>query len=285
MTKLRKDNYDLTLFKTLKIDCSKCFGICCVALYFSKSDGFPKDKVAGEPCVNLKDNFTCKVHKDLKKKGLKGCTTYDCFGAGQKVVQITYKGENWIKSPELAYEMYDSFIIMRKLHEMLWYLSDALTFKLDSNTEDKLIKMIEETEKLTILDAKSLKEIDIENHQYRVNSILKEVANLIREKAIKDKSNKLKNKKCFKEKFDLIGADLTKYDLSGAKLSGTLLIAANMRESSLNGANFIGSDMRDMDIRGANLEDSLFVTQHQINSARGDLKTKLPPFLLKPSYW
>ena len=51
---LREKGYDEALFNHLKIDCSKCFGLCCVALFFSKCDGFPTDKGAGKPCLNLK---------------------------------------------------------------------------------------------------------------------------------------------------------------------------------------------------------------------------------------
>ena len=58
----------------LRGDCEKCFGLCCVALYFCASEGFPVDKVAGKPCPNLQTDFNCSVHKDLRDKGLKGCT-------------------------------------------------------------------------------------------------------------------------------------------------------------------------------------------------------------------
>ena len=85
-------------FKDLKIDCKNCFGLCCVALYFSKFEGFPSDKVAGKPCSHLSDDFSCKIHESLSDKGLKGCTAYDCFGAGQKVAQVTYKGIDWKQS-------------------------------------------------------------------------------------------------------------------------------------------------------------------------------------------
>jgi len=47
----------------LKINCKKCFGLCCVALYFSASEGFPTDKDVGKPFINLQSDFTCSVHK------------------------------------------------------------------------------------------------------------------------------------------------------------------------------------------------------------------------------
>jgi uncharacterized protein YjbI with pentapeptide repeats len=47
----------------------------------------------------------------------------------------------------------------------------------------------------------------------------------------------------------------------------------------------IGADLRDADVRGADLSESLFLTQAQINAAKGDRATKLPPLLERPFYW
>lgn len=273
------------LFENLKINCEKCFGLCCVALYFSKSEGFPNDKVPGSPCVNLQSNFNCSIHNELIKKGLKGCTAYDCFGAGQKVSQITFSGQSWIDSPELANQMFDSFLIVRQLHEMLWYLADASTFILDSNTLNKLNLIIEETQNLTNLDSNSLKNIDIKNHRIKVNSILKKVNSIVNTKVCLERKNMSNNKKALKSGYDFIGFDFTNTNLIGANLAGALLIASNMSYSNLEGANLIGADLRDADIRGANLENTLFLTQSQINTAIGDSSTKLPMELVRPLYW
>lgn len=50
-------------------------------------------------------------------------------------------------------------------------------------------------------------------------------------------------------------------------------------------ADLIGADFRDANINGANLERSIFLTQSQINSAKGDLKTKLPKRIVMPNHW
>ncbi|MEG0051073.1 MAG: pentapeptide repeat-containing protein [Terrisporobacter sp.] len=276
-----RNEYNKELLNTLKIDCSKCKGFCCVALYFSKSDGFPKDKVGGTPCTNLKEDFTCKIHKDLNKKGLKGCTSYDCFGAGQKVSQITYKDKTWQKDSKLAIEMFDVFVIMRQLHEMLWYLCDALTFAQDEVTKNKLKTMIKKTEELTNLDGSYILNIDIENHRNKVNCLLKTVGEAVRKVISKKKSNK----KPLAPGFDFIGANLTNTNLLGGNLAGSLLIAANLKDCDLSGAMVIGADMRDANLCGANLENCIFLTQSQINTAKGDSKTKLPKGLIKPSHW
>lgn len=57
----------------MKSDCSKCSGLCCTALYFSKMNGFPKDKVSGQPCTNLLKDYRCKIHSQLEKQKTKGC--------------------------------------------------------------------------------------------------------------------------------------------------------------------------------------------------------------------
>jgi uncharacterized protein YjbI with pentapeptide repeats len=273
------------IFESLKINCNKCFGLCCIALYFSKSEGFPNNKVAGKPCVNLQSDFNCSVHNNLRQKGLKGCTSYDCFGAGQKVAQVTFNGDDWSKSTKLANEMFDSFLIIKQLHEMLWYLTDASTFVFDNHIKYEINLMIEETKSLTNLDANLLKNVDIEGHRIKVNSILRQVNTTVKEKVSSEKKGNPKNKKALKSGYDFVGANLTNTNLIGANFAGALLIASNMSNSNLKGANLIGADLRDADIRGANLEDVIFLTQAQVNTAIGDSNTKLPSSLARPPYW
>lgn len=273
------------LYENLRVDCEKCFGFCCVALYFSASEGFPINKDAGKPCINLKDDFSCKIHKDLRKKGLKGCTAYDCFGAGQKVAQVTYQGVSWKDEPKKSEEMFDVFLIVRRLHEMLWYLTQAINAKATISIKDKIANMISETERLTMLDADSLKSLDIESHRDKVNELLSKTSDLVRSKANKGQKSNLKHKKTILGRRDFAGVDFRKANLKGADLRGAFLIAADFRGVNLDGADFIGSDMRDADFRGANLTGSIFITQPQINAAKGDSNTRLPISLVRPSYW
>lgn len=267
----------------LKTNCKDCFGFCCTALYFSKTEGFPVDKPAGKPCPNLMEDFTCKVHHNLKKLGLKGCVAYDCFGAGQKTAQCTYKGMDWRKSPEKAEEMYKVFLIIHQLHEMLWYMSEAR--KLDLGFENELDRVIEETEALTMLDPDSLLKLDMTAQRFKVNPLLKQTSEAVRKKYKHIKKPALKFKKAFGGAFDLIGRDLRNTDLRGENLSGAYLIAADLRDMDLSGTDFIGADLRDADLRGTDLSCSLFLSQIQINSAKGDESTKLPDSIEKPVHW
>ncbi|KOA20147.1 pentapeptide repeats (8 copies) [Clostridium homopropionicum DSM 5847] len=274
-----------TNLKKLRIDCQKCFGLCCIALYFSASEGFPTDKEAGKPCINLQHDFRCSVHKNLRNTGLKGCTAYDCFGAGQKVSQITFNGKNWRQVPELARQMFESFLIMRQLHEMLWYLSEALNLHSSRELSNNISSMILETEHLTALNPNSLQELDLTAHRTKVNSLLLQTSDMIRSKYHSNQNNPSKQLKPLAKGINFFGADLRKTNLIGASLRGAYLIAANFKGCDLSGADLIGADLRDADLSGANLTNCIFLTQAQINTAKGDSKTKLPSSLIRPAYW
>jgi Uncharacterized low-complexity proteins len=264
-------------------NCSKCFGLCCTALYFSANDGFPVDKEAGKPCINLQGDFKCKVHKNLNKKGLKGCIAYDCLGAGQKVAQVTFKGQDWRTNQETATQMFDIFIIMKQLYEMLWYLNEALLLH-NNKLREELIFKIKEIENLTEGNKEAFVKLDLVPVKMGVNKLLLQTSEFVRKKAGNKKST-LKGKRTFGGGFDFIGADLRKKDLKGENLSGAYLIAANLRDVDLSFTDLIGADLRDADLSGANLSKSIYLTQAQINTAKGDMNTKLPQSLIRPESW
>lgn len=272
-------------FSDLRADCENCFGFCCVALYFSASEGFPVDKDAGKPCINLQSDFRCSVHNDLRELGLKGCTAYDCFGAGQKVAQVTYGGHDWRQVPESAKQMYEVFLVMRQIHEMIWYLAESLRLQQAHHIQGELSSMLNETEKLTFLSPDFLIELDVSAHREGVNALLLQTSELMRSKVQPGKKNFSRRRKTLGGGLDLIGADLRKKDLRGENLRGAYLIAADLRGVDLSGADLIGADLRDADLRGANLAHSIFLTQAQINTAKGDSHTKLPVSLTPPIYW
>lgn len=271
--------------QNLRVDCQNCFGFCCVALYFSASEGFPVDKDAGKPCPNLKSDFSCNVHKDLRSLGLKGCTSYDCFGAGQKVAKDTYGGHDWHQVPESAKQMYEVFLIMRQIHEMLWYLTEALTLQDACKIHEEIITMLKATEDLTLLSPDALIVLDLAAHRAGVNALILQASELVRANIRKGRTAISRSQKVLGRGLDLIGADLRKTNLRGVNLRGAYLIAADLRGGDLSGADLIGADLRDADIRGANLTNSIFLTQAQINTTKGDSDTKLPRALTRPAYW
>ncbi len=272
-------------FHNLRVDCKKCFGLCCIALYFSASEGFPTNKEAGKPCINLKEDFSCSVHEKLREKGLKGCTAYDCFGAGQKVAEVTYGGHHWREVPESSKEMFEVFLVMRQLHEMLWYLTEAFTLQPAGPIKEEFSAIINKTEKLTLLTPNNLISLDLEAHRRDVNVLLKSTSELIRKKVRGGQKTPSWHENNRGRGLGFIGKDLRKTNLRGADLRGACLIAADLRGVDLSGADFIGADLRDTDLRGANLTNSIFLTQGQINTAKGDSNTKLPTALARPTYW
>lgn len=281
---------DLTSFpdknhSNLRADCENCFGLCCVALYFSASEGFPINKDAGEPCLNLKLDYRCCVHENLLERGLKGCIAFDCFGAGQKVAQVSYGGHDWRRAPECSNQMFEVFLIMRQLHELLWYLTEALMLQPARPIHAALNSMLDQTERLTYLSPDSLKELDVVAHRADVNSLLLKTSELVRSEARRGQKTYSRSKKTLGRGADLMGADLTRVDLRGANLRGAYLIATDLKGNDLNGTDFIGADFRDADLRGADLSKSIFLTQAQLNVAKGDISTKLPASLTRPRHW
>ena len=110
---------------TLEPDCAQCVGLCCVALPFRPSHGFAFAKDAGEPCRNLDAAYGCSIHAALRESGMSGCTTYECFGAGQHVTQVVYAGATWRGRADGGSEMFAVFAVVQRLHEMLVLLDQA----------------------------------------------------------------------------------------------------------------------------------------------------------------
>lgn len=279
---------------TLQANCEDCFGLCCVALPFAASADFAMDKAAGKPCPNLQPDFRCGVHSSLRDRGYRGCTVYDCFGAGQKVSQVTFDGNDWRKAPESAKQMFEVFPIMRQLHELLWYLTEALTFRPAAPIHEELRLALEQTERLTHLDPDSILELDVAARRAEVNVLLLRASELVRAEALEtlealetrgSRKNSSGRRKNYGRGADLIGAKLRGADLRGANLRGAFLIAADLRDADLRGADLIGADFRDADLQGADLTGSIFLTQAQVNAAKGDAHTKLPSSLKRPGHW
>ncbi|MFJ9620018.1 pentapeptide repeat-containing protein [Streptomyces noursei] len=258
-------------------DCGNCFGLCCVALPFARSADFALDKEAGRPCPNLQADFRCGVHQDLRQRGFSGCTVFECFGAGQKISQVTFQGQDWRTAPETARPMFDAFAVMRQLHELLWYLTEAVALPPARPLRDELRAALEKTERLTLGTAEELAGLDVPAHRAEVNTLLLRVGELVRAK--------VPGRKKDRRGADLMGARLKGADLKGANLRGAYLIAADLRGADLRSADMIGADLRDADLRGADLTGSIFLTQAQVNAARGDATTRLPRGLRRPAHW
>ncbi|WP_047834136.1 pentapeptide repeat-containing protein [Robinsoniella sp. RHS] len=277
MQTLHKSTKYKELVRSLKIDCRKCSGLCCTALYFSKSEGFPNDKPAGKPCTNLMSDFSCAVHKKLMQYNLKGCMAFDCLGAGQKVTSDIYGGVSWKQRPEAASEIFQVFLAVWQLHQMVWYLAEAAAVIPAEKLAEDIDALITEYKNMTALPPDQILQIDIEEYRTRVNLILKKAEELT--------ANSIAPGKNTVRRSDNMGKNFKKANLDGQDLSMSLLIAANLEGCSLFGTNFLGADMRDTNIRNADLSESLFLTQAQVNAAQGNENTKLPKTLCRPKSW
>jgi uncharacterized protein YjbI with pentapeptide repeats len=261
----------------LRADCGRCFGLCCVAPAFSASADFAIDKAAGQACPNLRSDFRCGIHGNLRQRGFPGCGVYDCFGAGQKVAQGTFGGRDWRRAPGTAKRMFEVFAIMRQLHELLWYLTEALTLRPARPLHGELRTALDDTERLTHRDAEAVLELDMTAHGRDVDALLLRASELVRGGA--------RRRRIDRRGADLVGADLRRADLSRANLRRTCLIGADLRGANLRLADLIGADLRAADLRGADLRDALFLTQPQLDAARGDAGTRLPASLAHPTHW
>ncbi|WP_211747717.1 pentapeptide repeat-containing protein [Paenibacillus sp. Marseille-Q4541] len=260
----------------IQADCDHCFGLCCVALPFGKSTDFAMNKEAGTPCSHLQADDRCSIHSKLREKGCKGCTVYECFGAGQKMTNYTYQGVHWREKKQTAEEMFLVFPVMQQLHEMMYYLLDALSREETASLHNQIQEYLSQTDQITFLNPLRLIQFDIPQHRSMINEVLVAASELVR--ATTGQQKKMKKR-------DYIGAKLKESNLMGMNLRGCLFIACDLQGADLRNADVIGADFRDADLRGANLTGSIFLTQVQVNSARGDKTTKLPEHLKIPSHW
>lgn len=276
----------------LHADCGNCFALCCVALPFTASADFAVDKDAGRPCHNLRADFRCGIHTRLRADGYSGCTGFDCFGAGQQVSQVTFAGRDWRQHPATARQMFDVFPVMRQLHELLWYLTDALSRPAAHELHHDLRNALDRIRHHTAGDPAQLTRATATTHRADIEPLLTRTSELVRATAPAPATKQGQRRKGGKpgrprnhRGADLIGAALANTDLRRANLRGAYLIAADLRHTDLRTADLLGTDLRDAQLAGADLTDSLFLTQGQVNTANGDEHTRLPATLTRPSHW
>jgi hypothetical protein len=254
----------------LRADCANCAGLCCVAPAFAASADFAIDKPAGVACPNLREDFRCGIHAQLRDRGFPGCTVFDCFGAGQRITQETFGGRSWREAPELAAAQFAVLPVVRQLHEALWYLTEAES-RSDAPEVGELRAL---TERLATGTPAELTGLDVGAHRARVGQLLSEVSEAVRGEGRPDRRGA-----------DLMGRDLRRVKLRDASLRGAYLIGADLRGVELGSADLLGADLRATDVRGADLSRCLFLTQPQVTAARGDMSTRLPVAVSAPPHW
>jgi len=256
----------------LRAHCADCAALCCVVPAFVASADFAIDKPAGVPCTHLETtDFGYTIHGELRERGFPGCTVYDCFGAGQRVVQEHFGGREWRSDPDTGEQMFGTFEVVERLHELLWYLADALDRPAAGPLRDELTGLREAVEAA----ADDPVDVDVVTFQLRADPLLGEVSALVRRGSDGPALRRT----------DLAGRDLRGDGLVAADLRGALLIGADLRGVDLTDADVLGADLRGCAVGGADLASTLFVTQFQVNATRGDATTALPAWLDRPSHW
>jgi hypothetical protein len=267
----------------LRANCADCFALCCTAFGFQRSADFPITKPAGTPCLNLTDTFSCSIHDSLRARGFRGCTVFDCFGAGQYVSQNLFGGTSWKERPDTSADMFSTFAVVRQLHEMLWYLVEAAELATIPELSGPVKQLRSEILRTLHGDVAEILASDVERIRVEVRQTLIEVSEEVRggyaAGAEADMSQDLH------PSADLVGRDLRSFRLCGADLRGAYLIAADLRRGDLPGVDLLGADLRDARLGGADLSNALFLTQLQVDAAQGDGATVLPPALKLPQHW
>lgn len=259
----------------LRADCARCFALCCVGPAFTKSSDFAIDKPAGTPCPKLGTDHRCTIHDRLREEGFAGCTAYDCFGAGQRLAQETFGGRDWREHHEVAAPILAALPVVRGLHEVLWYLLDAVQRPEAAMLRADLEAVAADTERAASAGSDVIASVDLDRLRGRAAPLLREASRLVRAgHPGPDHSDA-----------DLSGADLSGADLVGASLRGALLLGADLRHADLTRADLLGADLRGAHLEGARLADALYLTRTQVGDALGDRRTTIPGDLERPPHW
>jgi hypothetical protein len=164
----------------LTADCTRCFALCCVAPGFSASADFAISKSAGMPCPHLAGGFRCGIHSHLGSSGFAGCTVYECYGAGQKIAQVTFGGRDWRRNPGISGQMFAAFAVMRDLHELMWYLAEALSLPPARPVREPLLEAVADLSRLTRQGPEELAATDLGPQRGQAGALLRQVGRLVR---------------------------------------------------------------------------------------------------------
>ena len=269
--------------QSLRSDCSNCFALCCTALGFARSTDFAFDKPAATPCHNLASDFSCTIHDRLRPRGFAGCTVFDCFGAGQNVSQNLFNGTTWRTHPQVKQDMFAAFKIARQLHEMLWHLIEATDRAYDPDLKDRATELRITIEGALGGEVHEVLELAVDHLHEQVRGVLMDISEEVRAAYSAHGHDHLEQ--VLSPGSDLMGHNLRSRSLCGANLRGAYLIAADLRHCDLAGVDLLGADLRDTLVHGADLSTALYLTQAQLNAAKGNHTTTLPTDLITPTHW
>lgn len=129
---------------SLRADCRRCAGLCCVALAFDRSAMFGHDKPSGTACTHLGPADRCGIHASRAERGYRGCVAYDCLGAGQLVTQQLFGGQSWRDCADGGRAMFTAFAAAQRVQQWRQLLASAVTLPLTPALVERRAQLVEE---------------------------------------------------------------------------------------------------------------------------------------------
>ncbi|KQS71539.1 pentapeptide repeat-containing protein [Modestobacter sp. Leaf380] len=259
----------------LRADCASCAALCCVVPAFARGADFALDKPAETACPNLADDDRCGIHPVLRERGFPGCTVYDCFGAGQHVTRAVFPGLDR-RDRTVLHQVATVFPVVRALQELRWLVRAARALEVPAALAADLADADDELSRRVQGTPEQLRGVPVDVVRARVNPLLTRASEHARRSVRRPRDLR---------GADLVGAGLAGADLRGASLRGAVLLGADLRRADLRLADVTGADTRGARLEGADLRGTLFLTQAQLDAARGDAATRLEGALLHPAHW
>jgi hypothetical protein len=260
----------------LAADCSRCVGLCCVVPAFVASSDFAFSKPAGVACRHLAADASCSIHDRLIPSGFPGCVAYDCFGAGQRVVALFGGGGR-------SARMLSAYETVRQLHELLWYVADALSRSAAAPVHGALAQARSAIEAAVAGGPSSIEATDPAAHRATVAPLLRRASALTR--AQSDAGSVRQNARGTDGASpepgsadrpganpvgrdparddlagpDVAGRDPARDDLAGPDLAGRDPARDDLVGPDLAGRDLVGRDLVGRDLLGADLSTASLI--------------------------
>lgn len=156
----------------LAADCGRCAALCCIATAFDASDDFAFDKPAGLPCSYITRDCQCAIHDEREVRGFRGCTVYDCHGAGPSVTRA-FAGDSPARS--------SAFLVVRPVFEWLWLLTEAAKICPPHETEllAAIAGRVDALDTIASCGGRDLRESDLDPHRESTRLLLLRVGRAV----------------------------------------------------------------------------------------------------------
>jgi hypothetical protein len=142
-------------------NCNACLGLCCIALSFTRAQGFGHDKPEGVPCHLLAGDLRCTIHARRELLGYDGCVDFDCRGAGQRAT-AAFAHQNWKGNPAIARALHIRFSHLLRVQEMRMALIEAAELDLRPVDHVRRCMLLEQLDQLVDEQTADFVAVDID---------------------------------------------------------------------------------------------------------------------------